>query len=196
MARSKGTRCEAKTKAGKRCKAFARKGQKLCTRHDTSDGLRARNEDWSRETFLHELAETCMVSKAAEAAGVSRSTVYLERERNEEFAQRWADIDEAVIETLEEEAKRRALQGVTEPVVSAGKRLGTVQKYSDSLMMFLLKAKRPHVYRERVDVAHSGEVKGGKVIFVAPDADEKRLGVAQILAEVGAVGGNGNGSAG
>jgi hypothetical protein len=190
--------CQGKKKNGKPCTQFALKGTERCWRHpvDTVDGSRTRKEDWSRETFLMELAETGMVSRAAEAAGVSRSTVYNERERNDGFAERWADIDEVVIESLEEEALRRARDGVEEPLVSAGKLVTTVRRFDSSLLMFLLKAKRPHIYRERVDIAHSGEVKGGKVVFVAPDADEKRAGVAAILAEAGAVNGNGNGNTG
>ena len=38
---------------------------------------------------------------------------------------------------------------VLEPVVSAGKVVTTVRKYSDTLLIVLLKGKRPDTYRER-----------------------------------------------
>jgi len=32
------------------------------------------------------------------------------------------------------------------------------REYSELLLMFLLKARKPHVYRERFDITHSGQV--------------------------------------
>jgi hypothetical protein len=51
--------------------------------------------------------------------------------------------------------------GVTQPVVSAGVHVTDVQRYSDRLLEFLLKARRPERFRERADVHHSGEISGG-----------------------------------
>ena len=64
---------------------------------------------------------------------------------------RAADVQ--ATETLEHEAWRRARDGVAEPVYQHGKLVGTVQRFSDSLLMFLLRARRPDVYKERVDVS-------------------------------------------
>ena len=70
-------------------------------------------------------------------------------ENDEEFAQRWNDAVEAGIDRLEDEAIRRARDGVKRPVFYMGKVVGYVQEYSDSLLKFLLEAKRPAVYRAR-----------------------------------------------
>lgn len=135
-----------------------------CRRHvpaeasDTSDGG-ARDERWDREKFLSTFEYTGMVSEACRMIGIARSTAYLERQRNEEFAVAWADVEERATERLESEAFRRAHDGVSKMVVSAGQVLGQEQVYSDGLLQFLLKAKRPERYRDRVDVAHSGQVK-------------------------------------
>jgi hypothetical protein len=99
-----------------------------------------------------------MVSRACEVVGISRQTAYAERQRNEEFAVAWADAEERVVETMEREAYRRAVEGVEEPLVSAGKHVTNVTKYSDSLLQFLLKARRPERYRENVKVEHGGAV--------------------------------------
>ena len=47
---------------------------------------------------------------------------------------------------------RRALEGVEEPVFYKGERVGVIRKYSDSLLILLLMAKRPDQFRERMDV--------------------------------------------
>jgi hypothetical protein len=51
-------------------------------------------------------------------------------------------------EALEYEAVRRAYHGVEEPVFYNGVQCGSVTKYSDKLLMFLLRARNPAKYRE------------------------------------------------
>ena len=53
---------------------------------------------------------------------------------------------------LEDEARRRAYDGVDEPVFYQGTMVGTVRKYSDALLMFLLRGRKPEVYRDRTEV--------------------------------------------
>jgi hypothetical protein len=164
--------CHGKTKRKTICDANAlRKGSivegvkvsgKYCRRHDpeldAADASRARDERWSRDAFLAAFEETGMVSRACEAIGISRQTAYMERQRNEGFAIDWADVEERTTETMEREAYRRAVEGITEPVVSAGKHVTDVTSYSDRLLEFMLKARRPEKYRDRVDVKHSGGI--------------------------------------
>jgi hypothetical protein len=59
-----------------------------------------------------------------------------------------------VADQLEQEARRRAHDGVRKPVYQGGKRVGYIQEYSDTLLIFLLKGLRPEKYRERFE--HSG----------------------------------------
>ncbi len=58
---------------------------------------------------------------------------------------------------LEDEAVRRAKDGVEEPVYQGGKLVGHVQKYSDTLLIFLLKGAKPEKFRERSQHEFSGE---------------------------------------
>ena len=64
----------------------------------------------------------------------------LRRQRDDQFALAWADVEEASTEELERVAVRRACEG------------------SDVLLIFLLKARRPEKYRDNVHVQHSGHV--------------------------------------
>jgi len=102
-----------------------------------------------RAAFLKALSDTGNVSAAARAARASRSRAYQLKAADPEFAAEWADALEAAIDALDAEARRRALDGVEIPHFHQGRVAGTVRKYSDSLLMFLLRAHRPDRYRER-----------------------------------------------
>ncbi len=105
--------------------------------------------DSARTQFLEVLARTCNVTHAARTAGISRSRVYDIRKEDAEFAAAWDNAIEEGADALELEARRRALEGVKEPVFYKGEVCGHVLRYSDTLLMFLLKAHRPEKYRER-----------------------------------------------
>ena len=113
--------------------------------------------EW-KASFLDALEKTGNVSAAAAAAGISRPHVYLARADDPEFAVAWSERIEAAVQSLEGEARRRALDGVEEPIYHQGEQCGTVRRYSDTLMIFLLKAHRPERYRERSQTEHTGGV--------------------------------------
>jgi hypothetical protein len=92
--------------------------------------------NWQRP-FLEALEKGHSVGSACKVAKVGRTTAYEARQRDEEFAIAWRDLEDGAIEVLEAEAYRRAMSG------------------SDRLMEFLLKARRPDVYRDRVDARRS-----------------------------------------
>lgn len=114
-----------------------------------------------REKFLGSLREAGNVTLAAEAVGVDRSTVYKWRKQDAEFSAQWDDAVEEAADRLEAEARRRAYEGVDEPVFYHGEACGVVRKYSDSLMMFLLRGVRPEKYRENVNLQGSVTLKHG-----------------------------------
>jgi hypothetical protein len=111
-----------------------------------------------RPTFLKALEQSGNVSAAAAACGIHRTTAYLQRKTDREFAREWDEALEVACDSLEHEARRRALEGCDEPVFYEGSVCGHVRKYSDTLMIFLLKAHRPHKFRDNVAVSHSGDV--------------------------------------
>jgi hypothetical protein len=59
---------------------------------------------------------------------------------------------------LEDEAFRRAHQGIDKPVFQGKELVGVIREYSDTLLIFLLKGCRPDKYRDRVDTRQSGEI--------------------------------------
>ncbi len=104
-----------------------------------------------RRTFLVTLAESGNVSAAVRAAEVSRSRAYVLKATDPAFAAAWDDALEAAVDHLEAEARHRAIDGVEQPHFHQGKVCGTVRKYSDALLMFLLRAHRPETYRDRTE---------------------------------------------
>jgi hypothetical protein len=86
-----------------------------------------------KEAFLAALAEGDSIVGACKVAEIGRSTAYEWRELDQTFHLGWEQALEASTEKLEREGFRRAIDG------------------SDTLLIFLLKARRPQIYRERYD---------------------------------------------
>lgn len=107
--------------------------------------------------FLAALMDGSTVTVSAEQASVDRATVYRWREKDVEFAKAWDEALEAGTDRLEQEALRRARDGVAKPVYQGGKQVGQVQEYSDTLMIFLLKSRRPDKFRDRVSAELTGK---------------------------------------
>jgi len=123
---------------------------------------RKERRDWKRP-FLAALEEGHTIVDACRVAGIARTTAYEGRQRDEAFALAWADLEEKATEKLEAEAYNRALGG------------------SDRLMEFLLKARRPDKYRDRVDHTHAGELTVTEPRVVVPTTKARR---AEILASL------------
>lgn len=112
----------------------------------------------SRGAFIEALTTTASVTASCEIAGIARRSAYEWRDADPQFA---ADWDAALVrgtDALEDEAIRRARLGVDEPVFYQGEECGTVRKYSDTLLIFMLKARRPEIFREQIAVTHTVNV--------------------------------------
>jgi hypothetical protein len=131
-----------------------------------------------RAEFLTALSSTGSVAEACRQASVARNSMYLWRNSDEGFAADWDKYLEAGAQLLEDEAKRRAHDGYDEPVFYKGEMVATTRKYSDTLLIFLLKGLIPHRYGDRM--AHTG-ADGGPiqaeitVNFVKPDGSADRI---------------------
>lgn len=163
---------------------------------DTSDTANVRTRgrrgqkhepDWA-PAFLEAFAEFGIVTAACGVAGVSRSTAYERRKLDEAFAAAWSDVETATTERMEAEARRRAVEGWVEreELEVAHDEDGNpyevrtliVRKYSDTLLMFMLKARKPDMYRERVE--HTGA--GGGPIQHRARLDLTKLSDEQLAA--------------
>ncbi len=109
-----------------------------------------------KRAFLAAFRQTGNVCLACEVAKVGRSSHYRWLEKDSEYREAFDVAKEHAIDVLEAEAHRRAVEGIEEPVGwYKGVAGGTVRRYSDVLLMFLLKGLRPEQYRERYEVKGS-----------------------------------------
>lgn len=133
------------------------------------------------DAFLAALAECGILSQAAEAAGVDRVTVWRRRQDDAEFARACDEAIDMAADKLEGEARRRALEGVEEPVYQGGQLIGTKTVYSDSLLALLLKGRRKRVFAERVETtgADGGPVK--TQVLVATGVPSAPLDLADLV---------------
>jgi len=117
--------------------------------------------DRKKDIFLETLASTGQVQISANVAGYA-DTSHLQRVRrtDDKFAERWEQALEAAADILEDEAQRRAVAGVYEDIYYKGEVVGSQIKYSDQLLMFLLRGAKPGKYREsiRIDATLKGKV--------------------------------------
>jgi hypothetical protein len=72
-----------------------------------------------REIFLRVLGECGNVSASAEAAGIGRNALYDWRRDDPKFAAAWEEALVVGADALEDEAKRRAMDGSDAPHVPA-----------------------------------------------------------------------------
>lgn len=118
------------------------------------------------DAFLAALSECGVLTQASELAGIDRVSVWRRRKDDPEFAAACEEAVEMAADKLEAEARRRAVEGVEEPVYQGGQLIGTKTVYSDSLLALLLKGRRKKVFAERVETtgADGGPVKSQVVI--------------------------------
>lgn len=99
--------------------------------------------DWRHE-FIKAFRAYGIVTLAAKQARRGRTSIYEERKKNEEFAEAWAEAENIATDILEAQAITRATHH---------------EKPSDTLLIFLLKARRPEKFREQFKLDHAGEIK-------------------------------------
>ena len=123
-----------------------------------------------QSAFLEAYIMCATITHAAGMAQITRTTHYNWLATDPEYQQAFAEAEIAATDALIQEARRRAVQGVEEPILYKGKVVKTIQRYSDNLLMFLLKGSLPEVYRERFEI--SG---GDKPIRVKSDPGREEL---------------------
>ena len=118
--------------------------------------------EW-REIFLAELARVGIVGAACKKAGIGRSTAYKTYKDDPAFASAWDLALDDAADSMESEAIRRGTEGVDKPVYQQGVEVGTIREYSDTLLIFMLKAVRPEKFRDRSEVKRTGKVDVSKL---------------------------------
>jgi hypothetical protein len=102
-----------------------------------------------KEMFLEEFRKHGNVSQACRATDVPRRVCYRWKEEDEAFVADWEEAKADAGDTLEEEARRRAVDGTLKPVWHKGEFVGSVREFSDTLLIFLLKGAKPNKYKDR-----------------------------------------------
>lgn len=145
---------------------------------------KARHFAWA-EPFLQALAEhDGHVGEACRAVGIHRSMVYNLRNKEtaeaEGFARRWDEICEYHVDRLETRSMELAIDGWDEPVFHDGEECGMKRRFSPSLMMFLLRCRRPEVYNPRVGY-------GRGTVISAEDAERIDAQASALAHKLGAM---------
>ena len=124
-----------------------------------------------KRAFLAAYSRTAQVTASAEAAGVVVQAHYKWLKTDPEYVAAFEQAKIEAAEMLEAEAVRRANIGVDEPVFYQGVECGRIRKYSDTLMIFLLKGMNPRKFRDNATIEHTGPGGGPvsvEVNFVKP----------------------------
>jgi len=115
-----------------------------------------------QDAFLAEYELCATITHAAKATLISRRRHYKWLDNDPAYAAAFEEAKIAARDALVAEGMRRAT-GFDEPVIYQGKvsldkdgKPLTIRKYSDVLLMFLLKGADPETYRERYEVTGGG----------------------------------------
>jgi hypothetical protein len=119
------------------------------------------------DPFLLALRTTGNVSHSARAAGIATPSAYKLRREDADFAAAWDNALEDATDELELEARRRALQGVNEPVIHQGQRTPLWEYDSDGKLV-----------EEQYE---TGVVKDGKPVMGSRPKQLVKDGVPQFL---------------
>lgn len=125
-----------------------------------------RNKEAHQAAFLAAFRTCYSIKQAAAAAKINPSTHKYWMKHDPEYAKVFTEARENAVDALEDEAYRRAVDGMErkkfhngEPIIDPVTGEQYVEReYSDKLLELLLKANFPAKYRERMDLKHEGEV--------------------------------------
>jgi hypothetical protein len=132
---------------------------------------------------------------------VHRQTHYFWMREDQTYPRRFKEAEVQAARSLEDEAVRRARAGIRRPVLHKGKQVYVqgeplfTTEYSDSLLMFLLKANNPEKFRDRLEQVNIQDIDTEKLSpeildkladhLIAKALKEKGLNSPEMVAEVG-----------
>lgn len=118
--------------------------------------LRSRHDGWTVEkqyAFIEALAESGIVEDACRRVGMSRTAADNLRRRpsGAPFRRAWQAAVDYALHRVEENAHRRARDGVARPIFHKGEQVDEWRHYDERLTMFLLRSYRPERYGKALD---------------------------------------------
>lgn len=102
-----------------------------------------------KDRFIRVLRKTGKKSFAAQAVGRALASLQRLRVHDEDFDREWLDAEHDLANDIEEEAVRRAMSGVEEPVFHKGEVVGHINRRSDTLLIRMLEATQPDKFARR-----------------------------------------------
>lgn len=137
-------------------------------------------DNW-KQIFITALLKSSNVAAACRKAKVSRTWAYKERDVDAEFDAAWQEALDMALDDAESEAWRRAVKGTVSnrQYDKDGNLIHTTRQYSDTLLIFMLKAHRPGKYRETVRNELTGA--SGGAIRVAQEHDLSKLSLDELI---------------
>ena len=163
--------------------------KKKATRRPTQPKLNRQH------VFLQTYRAVGCITQAAQAAKIDPGTHYRWLQSDPEYAEAFRKAQDAAVDVLVAEARRRAVEGEEEPVIYQGglcyetlpnkkKKQIVLRRRSDVLLMFLIKAARPEIYRDsfKGEIRHSGAISAGPDLSNLTDAQLEQLNLMLQLA--------------
>lgn len=109
-----------------------------------------------RAAFLRAYSRLGTITAAAVVANIEPKTHRNWMDADPEYRLAFQEAADLAVERMEQEAHRRAVAGWEEPVYQQGRMVGTVRRFDSTLLIFLLKGRKPEMYRENYQVQHTG----------------------------------------
>lgn len=113
-------------------------------------------ENPKQVAFLMAYVRTFGIRSAMRLSGVERQDHYFWLKTDARYAAIFAEAHQMLGDMLEEEAMKRAYLGTDTPVVYRGNITGWYKSYSDQLLMFMLRAFKPHKYHRVANDGYTG----------------------------------------
>jgi hypothetical protein len=101
--------------------------------------------------FLAAFAASGSVGRASRWARIHRQSHYFWLAADPSYPARFRQAEVQAARTLEDEAVRRAHEGLRKPVWYKGRIVGYETEYSDTLLLAVLKANNPDKFRDRIE---------------------------------------------
>jgi len=177
---SKRPRCIALTKAGDQCAARAAHGSDHCGAHNGTVGRPTKLTRDLTDLIATAVEHGAYYEQAALAAGIAKTTLYSWRERGEADLEHGNTTTYAYFHTRLTRASATAEQAAAAALFA--------HRFDDwRAALAYLERRNPDRWGKRDRVEHSGSLRTGEPELVAPDSDEARRQIAELLAAAGAL---------
>ena len=145
----------------------------------------------NQEQFLAAYAACGNLTDAARSIGCDRRSHYDWLKSDPTYQQRYQEAHSEACDRLRSEARRRAVEGSEEPVYYQGVECGRIRKYSDTLLIFLMKGAMPQEFVHfagSIDMTYA-ESRKPKINFdrLSLEQLEQLRVIAEVAAASGAV---------